>query len=268
MITYFKRSLLVILLIAVFSATAYAAKVTVCHVPPGNPANFHDITISENALQAHLNHGDFVGSCLENCAALCDDGDACTQDYVTENGECVCLDQHPPVDCDDSNPCTADSCDSVDGCEYDLITMNGTACDDGDPETPDGVCTDGVCAGTSGPPLDCPAWSDYEFNLLDNLPPSYTYTNNGEIDPMNVCFCSVPNTPFGIQDMVHDPMSNFDHVEAAVYACSDCGTGAPTYHGVYVLRVDGDIITNRFTSLTEPEYNACYAEIEAHDFPQ
>jgi len=48
MFRLFKSSLLVILLIAVFSATAYAAKVTVCHVPPGNPANFHDITISEN----------------------------------------------------------------------------------------------------------------------------------------------------------------------------------------------------------------------------
>ena len=43
-------------LIALFALTASAAwagnaKVQVCHIPPGNPANFHTITISENALQ-------------------------------------------------------------------------------------------------------------------------------------------------------------------------------------------------------------------------
>ncbi|HNZ43394.1 MAG TPA: hypothetical protein PLI16_01305 [Bacteroidales bacterium] len=37
--------------------------VTICHIPPGNPANAHTITISVNALPAHLAHGDFVGSC-------------------------------------------------------------------------------------------------------------------------------------------------------------------------------------------------------------
>ena len=39
------------LLIALFSltaSTAWAAKVKVCHVPPGNPGNFHTITVSEN----------------------------------------------------------------------------------------------------------------------------------------------------------------------------------------------------------------------------
>lgn len=32
--------------------------VTICHVPPGNPGNCHEITISVNALQTHLDHGD------------------------------------------------------------------------------------------------------------------------------------------------------------------------------------------------------------------
>ncbi len=42
-------------------ATALAAnKVQICHVPPGNPANFHTITVSEKALPAHLGHGDMV----------------------------------------------------------------------------------------------------------------------------------------------------------------------------------------------------------------
>lgn len=37
--------------------------VTICHYPPGNPANVQTITISTNALPAHLAHGDQVGPC-------------------------------------------------------------------------------------------------------------------------------------------------------------------------------------------------------------
>ena len=44
-------------------AIAGEAKVDVCHIPPGNPENAHTITISENAVAAHLDHGDFVGAC-------------------------------------------------------------------------------------------------------------------------------------------------------------------------------------------------------------
>ena len=40
-------------------------KVSLCHVPPGNPGNLHTICISPNAVPAHLaNHeGDFCGPC-------------------------------------------------------------------------------------------------------------------------------------------------------------------------------------------------------------
>ena len=38
-------------------------KVTICHVPPGNPENRHEITISLKALEYHLNHGDYIGDC-------------------------------------------------------------------------------------------------------------------------------------------------------------------------------------------------------------
>jgi len=37
--------------------------VTICHIPPGNPANAHTITVSINALPAHLAHGDYEGTC-------------------------------------------------------------------------------------------------------------------------------------------------------------------------------------------------------------
>ena len=41
-------------------------KVLICHVPPGNPGNAHGITISPNAVNAHLAHGDYYGSCGEH----------------------------------------------------------------------------------------------------------------------------------------------------------------------------------------------------------
>ncbi len=44
--------------------------VTICHIPPGNPANAHTITISVNALPAHLAHGDYVGSCAGGAGTI------------------------------------------------------------------------------------------------------------------------------------------------------------------------------------------------------
>jgi hypothetical protein len=38
-------------------------KIALCHVPPGNLGNAHTISISPNALGAHLAHGDSIGAC-------------------------------------------------------------------------------------------------------------------------------------------------------------------------------------------------------------
>lgn len=38
-------------------------KTTVCHIPPGNPANEHTICVGNPAVPAHMAHGDFLGSC-------------------------------------------------------------------------------------------------------------------------------------------------------------------------------------------------------------
>ena len=40
-----------------------ADKVTICHIPPGNPSNAHTITIGGSAVKAHLAHGDVKGPC-------------------------------------------------------------------------------------------------------------------------------------------------------------------------------------------------------------
>jgi hypothetical protein len=39
-------------------------KTTICHVPPGNPANAHTLCIGNAAVPAHLrNHPDYLGEC-------------------------------------------------------------------------------------------------------------------------------------------------------------------------------------------------------------
>jgi len=38
-------------------------KVTICHVPPGNPDNAHEITVGAPAVPAHVAHGDSLGEC-------------------------------------------------------------------------------------------------------------------------------------------------------------------------------------------------------------
>lgn len=41
----------------------YDEKLLICHVPPGDPENEHEICISSNAVQTHLTHGDYCGPC-------------------------------------------------------------------------------------------------------------------------------------------------------------------------------------------------------------
>ena len=40
-------------------------RVTICHIPPGNPDNAHTIAVRVNAVPAHLAHGDYCGPCQE-----------------------------------------------------------------------------------------------------------------------------------------------------------------------------------------------------------
>jgi hypothetical protein len=132
-----------------------SAKVQVCHRPPGNPANYHTITISANALASHLAHGDLPGACEDQCEALCNDGNACTVDAGTfdpATKRCVC--SPTPVDCDDSNTCTADSCNPATGCVNTPVA--GLACDDGNTCTTAEACNaEGQCGGGTQVPGCC-----------------------------------------------------------------------------------------------------------------
>jgi hypothetical protein len=61
-------------------------KVTICHIPPGNPENAHAITISINALPAHLAHGDSEGACDTQCTLETDP--ECFCDLFPDHAEC------------------------------------------------------------------------------------------------------------------------------------------------------------------------------------
>jgi hypothetical protein len=121
------------------------AKVDVCHLPPGNPENFHTITINENALDAHLAHGDLEGACNANCASLCDDGNACTIDDTGDCAEVGCPLVPEPVDCNDSDPTTEDSCNPAIGC----INTPIITCPTQFTATPDWFVTDAYAGVTS-----------------------------------------------------------------------------------------------------------------------
>jgi hypothetical protein len=41
-------------------------KVTICHIPPGNPENAHLITVGEPAVLAHIAHGDTLEECPDD----------------------------------------------------------------------------------------------------------------------------------------------------------------------------------------------------------
>lgn len=49
-------------------------KTTICHIPPGNPANAHTLCVGNSAVRAHVeNHGDTLGECVAE--PPCDGGD-------------------------------------------------------------------------------------------------------------------------------------------------------------------------------------------------
>ncbi|MBW2702915.1 MAG: thrombospondin type 3 repeat-containing protein, partial [Deltaproteobacteria bacterium] len=88
-----------------------------------------------------------TGCVNDNNTDECPDGDLCNGDEVCSAGVCQ---SGAPLNCDDSNLCTDDSCSPTTGCAND----NNTApCPDGDLCNGDEVCSAGVCQ--AGAPLDC-----------------------------------------------------------------------------------------------------------------
>ncbi len=85
-----------------------------------------------------------TGQCKESQkpdGTSCSDGTVCTAADVCTGGGCV----GKPVDCDDKNPCTLDTCDAVAQCKHDAAN---TPCNDNNACTTDDTCAAKKCAGT------------------------------------------------------------------------------------------------------------------------
>ncbi len=88
-----------------------------------------------------------TGAVHANNTASCDDGSVCTTSDSCAGGACV---GSAPLNVDDGNGCTDDSCDPMTGA---IHTNNTASCDDGDACTAGDVCGGGTC--NSGAPVSC-----------------------------------------------------------------------------------------------------------------
>jgi hypothetical protein len=94
-----------------------------------------------------------TGACSNPDAAngsSCDDGNANTVGDVCTNGSCAGVDHCIGVTCAAQDQChVAGTCDHATGACSNPAKANGSACDDGNAQTTNDVCTGGVCAGVS-----------------------------------------------------------------------------------------------------------------------
>ncbi|MSQ85130.1 MAG: hypothetical protein EXR77_20025 [Myxococcales bacterium] len=80
-------------------------------------------------------------------SAPCSDNSLCTENDSCQNASCV---GGAAKNCNDGNPCSDDSCDSLKGC---VFTNNAAVCDDNNKCTIGDTCKDGTC--TPAAPSAC-----------------------------------------------------------------------------------------------------------------
>jgi len=141
--------------------------------------------------------------------APCDDGNACTAGDQCAGGSCV---GGPPLNCDDANPCTDDTCNPESGCAH---TNNTAPCDDGNACTANDTCAEGVCAGSCsavGPQDPCCADQACSGTPVCETPVCIDRDGDGYGSPGSTA-CPHPET-----DCVDDPASDPP-------ACASCSCG-------------------------------------------
>ena len=109
----------------------------------------------------------------------CDDDDACTIGDACDDGACVA---GPPLNCNDGNPCTDDSCDPADGC---LHSANAAPCTDGDTCTLGDLCAEGVCV--AGVAADCDDGNPCTDDACDPGIGCVHQANSDPCDDSNAC---------------------------------------------------------------------------------
>lgn len=135
-----------------------APKVTICHLPPGNPGNVQLITVGAPAVPHHvLQHGDAVCAsaadrdcCADQSGEVCTNvqndqnncgecGNVCARTKICSSGVCQC----PPAEVSCSDLCVDPASDpqNCGGCGHECPT--GT------------TCVSGACSGCPVGSIEC-----------------------------------------------------------------------------------------------------------------
>ncbi len=123
-----------------------------------------------------------TGSCTHSpIDGVCDDGLKCTGGDACVSGVCV----GTPLSCDDSNPCTDDSCDPVSGCTHAPTSASGVACDDGSACTIGDACSGGTCKGATA--LTCDDGNPCTDNTCNPASGCDFKANTSACDDGNAC---------------------------------------------------------------------------------
>jgi hypothetical protein len=111
----------------------------------------------------------------------CSDGTACTAADVCTSGACA----GKPVDCDDKNPCTLDTCDPSLQCQH---TAANTPCDDSNACTTGDTCAAKKCAGTPiNISLECGDFNPCTTDTCDKIAGCVYLANTAPCSDGNSC---------------------------------------------------------------------------------
>ena len=187
-------------------------KVTICHVPPGNPDNAHTISVSPHAANAHLGHGDHCGPCQ---SGLCVDDDDCGEGQICVDGQCITPSGcQTDEDCAEAEICVDGECVTPPGCQTDEDCTEGE------------ICVNGECV----PPSECQTDEDCDDN--DACTTDVCDPGSGCIHvPIDTCVDGDPCTVDSCDPeigCVHEPLDCEDGDPCTINDCfeGECTTAA------------------------------------------
>ncbi|MBM4344747.1 MAG: hypothetical protein FJ100_15380 [Deltaproteobacteria bacterium] len=212
-----------------------------------------------------------VGCVFANNTQACDaDGDACTQGDVCAAGKCVA---GAKKSCDDSIPCTVDSCDKVTAACSSVSAVNGSGCDDGNACTTSDTCTNGSCVGPDKACNDKNPCTDDTCNPLNG---SCTSVNNllpcDDGDPFtgpDFCTggtCKVNNVPTMTSATIEpNPFKTGDIASVKVAGWADKDGDTPGYVYAWFVASNKVATTSTLPSMTAKKGQSVHVKVWPFD---
>jgi hypothetical protein len=153
-------------------ALAQSKMVTICHVPPGNPANAHTITVGEAAAQRHLEQhpGDTMGSCQTSPTTTTSTSTSTTSTSSTTSTTSTSTST--------TTPTTSTSTSTTSTSTTPMCLSNGGSCSANN-QCCSGRCAGGMCAEP------CPSGTV----TLSNGTCAKLCTGNANVCTAANCFC-------------------------------------------------------------------------------